>query len=231
MYKIWTDKYDNGKYIQEQDDHIRVVGGDGTLLRAIKMHRDKNKPFFGVGAGSVNFLMNQDPWISKTAKAKKFNLIKVKVTYKSFHRFNDGTYSIMHKEFQAFNDVMLGGTMNSWIEFEVHDRDKIIRNFKGGGLIISTPQGSTGINRNNNGVILPLSSHNWSITGDKTNRKINYVIEPHKTLIKVSSRTPVTLWVDGANNIIENVQSIEVSKGNSVTVLFNNYNSFKKKRM
>jgi NAD+ kinase len=230
MYKIWTDKYDNAKFIQEQKDYIRAAGGDGTLLRAIKMHRDKNKPFFGVAGGTENFLMNSDPFILDKVKHKKFRLIKCKVTFKVLNKFDNKEVTIT-ETFQAFNDIMIGGNMNSWIEFSVQDKDKIIRNFKGGGLIISTAQGSTGINKNNGGVILPLSSMNWSVTGDKTNRKINYVIEPHKTLIKVKSRTPVTVWVDGANEIIENVVSIEVSKGDFVTVLFNSYDEFKKKRM
>lgn len=231
MYKIWTDKYDDAKYIQEQKDYILAVGGDGTLLRAIKMHRDKNKPFFGVAAGSVNFLMNKDPFISNNVKLKKFRLIKVKVTYIVQNELDNGSPVTITEPFQAFNDIMIGGNMNSWIEFNVHDKDRIIRKFKGGGLIVSTAQGSTGINSNNNGVILPLSSHNWSITGDKTNRKINYVIEPHRTSITTKSRTPITVWVDGSNNIIENVIKVEIYKGDEVSVLFNNYESFKKKRM
>jgi NAD+ kinase len=231
MYKIWKDEYDKNKYIQEQEKYIRAVGGDGTLLRAIKMHRDKNKPFFGVGAGSVNFLMNDEPFIAPDVKLKKFRLIKVMVTYKSYHRFDDDTFTIMTEEFQAFNDLMIGGNMNSWIEFNVHDKDRIVRTFKGGGLIVSTAQGSTGINKNNGGVILPLSSHNWSITGDKTNRNINYVLEPHKTKIDVQSRTPITVWVDGSNNVVKNVQSIEISKGDNIYLMFNNYDHFKKKRM
>jgi NAD kinase len=230
MYKIWTDKYDDTKFIQEQKDHIRAVGGDGTLLRAIKMHKDKNKPFFGVAGGTENFLMNSNPAILDKVKHKKFHLIKCKVTFKALNKFDNKEVTIT-ETFQAFNDVMIGGNMNSWIDFSVKDKDNIIGDFKGGGLIISTAQGSTGVNKNNNGVILPLSSKNWSVTGDKTNRKINYVLDPHKTLIKVNSRTPVTVWIDGANEIIDNVVSIVISKGDFVTVLFNSYNGFKKKRM
>jgi len=229
MYKIWKDTYDLNKYIQEKDDYIHAVGGDGTLLRAIQMHKNKNKPFFGVAAGSVNFLMNGSPFLEKTYKVKSFNLIKVKVKYRHLGLNNKKT--IKHKTFQGFNDAVIGGNMNSWISFNVHDKDKIVRQFNGGGLIISTAQGSTGINKNNGGVVLPLSSHNWSITGDKTDRKISYVLEPHRTSIKVESRTPVTVWVDGANNVVSDVISIEITKGDSVKVIFNEYDSFKKKRM
>ena len=233
QYPIYIDKYDKEKYIQETDTHIIAKGGDGTLLKAIKMHLDKKKPFFGIGAGTVNFLMNSEHEILDNAKYKSFNLIKVRVyfttTYASDEIMPEMSYNEV-AEFQAFNDVMIGGDMNSWIDFRVREKDELFGDFMGGGLIISTPQGSTGINKNNGGVVLPLSSGMWSITGDKTNRKIEYVIKPRKTLITTKSRRPVTVWVDGANHIIKNVSSVEISKGQKVVVAFNDYSTFMKKR-
>ena len=227
------DKYDKNKYIDAKGDYVIAQGGDGTMLTAINKFRHLNKPFFGIGAGTLNFLMNKpnsnsEYNIFKNAKYKTFNLIKVKVAYEKPNILGNLEENI--EIFQAFNDVMLGGDMNSWIDFNVHDKDKIIGQFKGGGLIISTAQGSTGINKNNNGVILPLGSKNWSVTGDKTNRKINYVIKPKRTTITCESRTSVRLWVDGHNHIIDGVIKIEISKGDKVTLIFNNYDDFKRKR-
>lgn len=231
----FKDEYDDKKYIDARKDIVLAKGGDGTLLRAINKFRHLNKPFYGIAAGSKNFLMNNTTEacnISGNAKYKVFTLIKVKVTSlkevrNSFHY--EEPYEHV-EEFQAFNDLIIGGDLNSWINFEVHDKDKIIGAFKGGGIIVSTAQGSTGINKNNGGVILPLSSNNWSITGDKTNRKINYVLEPKRTRIKCDSRTGVTVWVDGHNHEISDVIEVEISKGDKVTVIFNNYDEFKRKR-
>jgi len=225
---LYTDDYDDNKKIIEHSKYIEVMGGDGTLLKAINRFRQLNKPFFGVAAGTVNFLMNQEEEISEKAMYKKFNLIKVKVTYLTPNIFGD--LKEKTEEFQAFNDVMIGGNMNSWIDFKVKEKDCIFGDFKGGGLIISTPQGSTGINKNNNGVVLPLSSKMWSITGDKTNRKIEYVIKPTYAKIDVNSRTEVNVWVDGENHFVENVSTVEISKGSTVEVIFNDYSAFKKKR-
>jgi len=234
---FYKDEYDNNKFIDAtHDDFIIAKGGDGTLLKAINKFKHLKKPFFGIGAGTLNFLMNKKDEITKNAKFKKFRLIKVKVTFtekidKGFTlNGNNVVVTKKTKEYQAFNDVCFGGDMDSWISFNVHDKDKIIGKFKGGGIIISTAQGSTGINKNNNGVILPLSSCNWSITGDKCNRKIHYVIEPKRTTITSESRKPVSVWIDGSNHIISNVEKIEISKGDKVTVIFNNYEDFKRKR-
>jgi len=230
---MWIDKYDKNKYIKEEDDFIIAQGGDGTLLRAIQMFKHKDKPFFGIAAGTSNFLMNNEKNISKTPKIKTFNLIKAKVIYLKKDRDMSSLgdkYVERTKEFQVFNDVMIGGDMNSWIDFNVIDKDKIIGSFKGGGIIFSTSQGSTGINKNNNGPILPLSSNNWSVTGDKTNKKINYVIEARKTIIECSSRNPVTVWLDGQNNVVTNVIKVGIDKGQKVKLVFNDYDSFKIKR-
>ena len=231
----YTDKYDKDKYIRVYENVIIAKGGDGTLLRAINMYRHLNLPFWGVNAGTIGFLMNTKEPNKKLGKdivKFKFNLIKVKAKSKIYVQDLDDDIGWYYadEEFQAFNDIMLGGDMNSYIKFDVKEKDNIFCSFHGGGLIVSTPQGSTGINKNNNGSILPLSSNMWSLTGDKTSRKIEYVIKPRKTLVNVESRTPVTLWVDGANNIITDVEEIEFTKGDQVEVIFGDFEEFVKKR-
>lgn len=227
---LYIDKHDTDKKIVEKDGYIYAIGGDGTLLKAINKFRDKGKPFYGIAAGTVNFLMNSAPFPTKDHVVKKFSLIEVEITRIIYNKLDNNNEVEITETFQAFNDIMIGGDMNSWVDFKVKEKDDIFGKFMGGGLIISTAQGSTGINKNNNGTILPLSSEMWSITGDKTNRKIDYVIKPTNMKIKVSSRNSVKVWVDGANHIVDNVKSITVKKGVSVEVIFNDYRSFKKKR-
>ena len=230
----YFDKYDANKYIKVYENMIIAKGGDGTLLKAIKLYKGLNKPFYGLNAGTIGFLMNEkSPNKYKNLEVKTFNLIKVKITHQveddqAWH-VKDMFYTTT-SEYQAFNEICFGGNMNSWINFKVKEEDNFFGEVDGGGLIISTAQGSTGINKNNKGVILPLSSDLWSITGDKTSRKIEHVVKPRDMKISAKSRTGVTVWVDGANNIISNVSKIKISKGDEVQVIFGDYDSFKKKR-
>jgi len=219
MKKIY-DEYDKNKFIEVRDEFIFVKGGDGTLLKAIHLFKDLKLPFFGSAAGTVNFLMNKEDKLLKNYKIKKFRLLNAKIYYNNNEMI----------ELEAFNEMMIGNDMNSWIEFDVKDKDDILGKFKGGGLIISTAQGSTGINKNNGGVILPLSSKNWVITGDKTNKYINKVLEPHKLEIKVKSRRIINCWLDGNYKKIENVNKVIITKGSKVKLIFNNYKEFKQKR-
>jgi len=136
---------------------------------------------------------------------------------------------IKTETFCAFNEVVLGN-FNSWIHFDCRHNDDILGNFSGSGIIVSTAQGTTGINKNNDGVILPLSSEDWSVTGMQCNKTINYVLEPGVIVIDCDSRQQINLATDGNNNVIENVTSIEITKGKSVEVVFNDINSFKRRR-
>lgn len=226
----YEDEYDKSKYIKVYENMIVAKGGDGTLLKAINMYRHLNKPFYGLNAGTVGFLMNpKQPRYYPKLRVKKLQLINVKVYWQNLKYAPDTIFNEL-AEFQAFNEVCIGGDMNFWGEFEVQEKDDFFGKIKGGGLIISTPQGSTGINKSNGGTILPLSSKLWSITGDKTERPLELVLKPRNMNIKVDSRHPATVWVDGANNIINNVQSIEISAGDTVKVIFGDYSEFKKKR-
>ena len=232
---LWRDKYDFNKFIGETDDYIIACGGDGTLLKAVHKYANLNKSFYGRAAGTVNFLMNKEKYPMGDYKIKSFSRIKVSVNYKKWVRnmasIDDKLINVT-KEFQAFNDICIGGSdgMNAWINFNIQEKDEIFGEVQGGGLIISTPQGSTGINKTNRGVVLPLSSDQWSITGDKTTRQIAYVVKPHKMEIIPSSRKDIIVWIDGENEVIEKVTSITVEKGDNINVIFNDYGSFKKKR-
>ena len=234
----YVDEYDKEKYIRVYENMILVKGGDGTLLKAIKLYRHLKKPFFGIAGGTLGFLMNTNlphTYFPENIVTQDFSLIKVKVTY-TVQVPDPKTANIydkditVTKEYQAFNDISLGGDMNSYIEFNILEEDNFFGSFKGGGVIVSTAQGSTGINKNNRGAILSLNSKLWSVTGDKTERDIKAVIEPHKLVINVKSRTHVSLWVDGSNEIIRNVSKVEITKGDNVELIFGDYPEFQKKR-
>jgi len=226
--KKWIDPYDNNKYIKEKEDYIEAFGGDGTLIKAIHMYENTKKPFFGIAGGTLNFLMNEEINIKSNASYETFNLIEVEVEYE-IDDVNGYITGKRKKTFNAFNDIVLGD-FNGWIDFNCKHEDNILGSFKGSGIIISTSQGSTGINKNNHGTILPLSSKNWSVTGMQTNRNINYIIDNSSLEIICSSRFPIRLFVDGRYKIINNVKKVKMKKGREVVVIFNNYQKFKEKR-
>ena len=60
----------------EEAEVIACGGGDGTLLKTINKYRHLNKPFWGVNAGTIGFLMNDD----YTWKYREEEVIKKKLS-------------------------------------------------------------------------------------------------------------------------------------------------------
>ena len=229
--KIYDD-YDKNKYIEDIGDYIIAKGGDGTLIRAIHMFDHLNKPFFGIAAGTANFLMNSDSKIDLfSGTTLEFNLIKVQVFYTEEIDDVCGYTTVTREEtVYAFNDVIIG-EFNAWIDFHCEHKENILGDFKGAGLLISTAQGSTGANKNNHGTIIPLSSKHWAVSGVMTNRNINYVIEPNELIIETKSRGDVKINVDGKHFEADNVKKVVLLKSEiTVKVIFNNLKEFQDKR-
>lgn len=208
----------------KQADLIVCVGGDGTLIKAVHDFRKFNVPIYGINAGTVGFLMNtlQEDEIDYIFSGE-FNPTTISVNMMKV-RINSNYY-------YAFNEVMVGGNMNSWVNFELTDCDDLVGEVDGGGLIFSTPQGSTGINKNNGGPILPLESNLWSITGDKVTRKISHVVGPRTIVVKCKSREPVRAWIDGNVHHFFGVETVILSESDeTVDLAFSDAKAFLKKR-
>lgn len=228
--KVINDFFEDYENPQPEDAIAFITGGgDGTLINSIQQYKGYNKPFYGLNAGTVGFLMNNVN-IDRLISLKKHNPFDISTMIEFRCIKVTVTTDEKNFEFNAFNEVMVGGDMNAWIHFDIVEEDGIIGKVSGGGIIISTPQGSTGINKNNNGSVLPLKEKLWSITGDKTNRKINYVITPRDIHINCHSRNEIKLWIDGAYAIINAPTNIVISEGKSVTLLFDDIKEFIKKR-
>ena len=186
------------------------------------MHKDKNKPFFGIASGKINFLMNLEEKVSINAVIKKFQLLKIEV-----QQLDDN--KLVSDTFQAFNDCIIGN-FNAWIDFKSSHEESILGDFKGSAVIVSTAQGSTGANKNNNGTILPLGSKLLSVTGVMTNRRIDHVIENTCLIIDCRSRGNIKIGIDGSYQVIDGVQRVKITRGSDVEIIFNNYEDFKRKR-
>ena len=89
---------------EEPKDLVLVAGGDGTLLSAVKKFAYLDVPFFGIGRGTENFLLNpvlscpELVWIFQNFD--KCALIKTRLLDVKFILNNGAVF-----ETTAFNDV------------------------------------------------------------------------------------------------------------------------------
>ncbi|MFA6525954.1 MAG: NAD(+)/NADH kinase [Candidatus Buchananbacteria bacterium] len=141
---------------------IPVVGGDGALLDAIHERYAIQLPFFGINRGTCGFLLNPIGTKEELVKALEsfddWRLIELQMLRIKL-KLLDGSI----KEIFAFNDFFvkaLSGEISGVVRGEHFPE----QTFRGDGLIVSTPQGSTAYNKSAGGSILPLGKGLMAVT-------------------------------------------------------------------
>ena len=123
-------------------DLLIVLGGDGTLLGvARKFSTVIDTPILGINIGNLGFLVTAE--ISDLDEA----LYRIKVgDYKVEERMllSCTIEGVTCLEERALNDIVVArGTLSRMAQYEVFINDELYATFKGDGVIISTPVGST----------------------------------------------------------------------------------------
>lgn len=135
---------ENGREIVlENPDVIIVIGGDGTMLSAIRKYREMKAPFVGVDTGTLGFLTT----IMPNHLEKIFDVIDRK-------NYKINTYPLLVVETKtlsgevytdyAFNEILIKHVEPKLMEAKVYLNSTPFNYFTGDGLIVSTPIGATG---------------------------------------------------------------------------------------
>ncbi|MDV4152157.1 NAD(+)/NADH kinase [Clostridium sp. AL.422] len=141
---IMLNSYDIINYkFKELLDLIIVLGGDGTILSVARGINGKlDVPILGINIGNLGFLSS----------------IEFSDIDKAFKKLRDGEYTSEKRmlltcdlplqkivnESLALNDIVISrGSLSRMISFDIYIDGKRYYNYKGDGLIIATPTGST----------------------------------------------------------------------------------------
>jgi NAD+ kinase len=128
---------------------VVAVGGDGTMLHAIKQHMKQDVVFAGISAGSLGLLetveINQIQLLADALKSGKYDLLEAPLLGACFcdpvgHDAKQDHHleSIGH----AFNDISVERRSGSAARFHLKIDDSA-GTFIGDGVIFATPLGST----------------------------------------------------------------------------------------
>jgi NAD kinase len=132
---------------------------------------------------------------------------------------------------QAVNEVILGDSVMSYNEFTIRTETGELDglDFRGGGICISTPIGSTAFNFNNNGSILPLHSELLSVTGLMADRYINDIVSLQEIKIETGK---VKLFLDGIDRgMIKNGEVVAIIPGEEIDLVFLDKKHFLNRRI
>src|SRR3989344_1479553 len=168
---------------------IIVIGGDGTMLRAIRKYWRLRVPFFGINRGHIGFLMNE----LVDADSNFIRLHQTLIVYQSPLLSVNGHL--------AFNDVWVKGIDEKIIYVQVFADGKLrLKDLAGDGLIVSTPAGSTGYARKAGGQTIKIGESSLLLTGIAARPFVSAPVDINSEIrIEAinSDRWPMQAFADG----------------------------------
>ena len=232
---IMLNSYDIINYkFRDLLDLIIVLGGDGTILSVARGINGKlDVPILGINIGNLGFLSSVE-----------FSDID-----KAFKKLKDGNYTSEKRmlltcdfsleqvvnESLALNDIVIArGSMSRMISFDIYIDGKRYYNYKGDGLIIATPTGSTAYSFSAGGpfvyptvdaiTLTPICAHTTGVQPIVLNSNSNIEVR-----VK-SNNDEINIIFDGQSTIThidEAIVKIKKAKEYANIILFDDYDYFK----
>lgn len=223
----------------EDVDLIIVLGGDGTLLRAVRFVRGKKVPIMGVNLGGLGFMtwVNVDE-VKGAVKEFKEGKAEIEERMMLHVRLLRNGEEVINMD--VLNDVVINkGALARLIQVYVEVNRMFLSRYRADGLIISTPTGSTAYSLAAHGpvvepnleclILSPICPHTL------TDRPI-ILSSDKKIKLKLERGEEVYLTLDGqvgieisAKDIVEVNQS--VNRAYLVKPLSKNYYSILRKKL
>ncbi|PAV29178.1 NAD kinase [Virgibacillus profundi] len=205
-------------YDKETPDLVISVGGDGTFLEAFHryVHRLEHTAFVGVHTGHLGFYADWTPdelekliiEIAKTPfQVVEYPLLEVTIRAESGGK---------EDRFLALNEAMIK-TADGSVVFDVDIKGEHFETFRGDGLCVSTPSGSTAYNKALGGGIIHPSLEVIQLTemASINNRVFRTIGSPlilpkhHTCLLKPVVNRSFLIAIDHFTTNYTNVKSIQ----------------------
>jgi len=189
--------------VQDDVELCMVLGGDGTILKALRRYAGTSVPVFAVNFGEIGFLATVEPGELREGIARafsgEFELLQLPAIVLDAP---DGDAGEAERGARAgINDVAIHRKVGERVaEIAYALEDEIVGSVRCDGLVIATPAGSTGYNLANGGPVMA-----WGVEGfvvsfiaphSLTARAL--VVAPGDRLtVHNRSREPLDISVDG----------------------------------
>lgn len=200
--KIETQNLSRLKPVNQDTDLVMVLGGDGTILKAAR-ELAGDVPILGVNMGTVGFLCNfegididkyLEPILAGYYTVEERMMLEVKV-------FED---SCLVYRCTCLNEMVARSHTTNMIKLKISVDDEEMEPYRGDGVIISTPTGSTAYSLSCGGpvvepwldaiIVTPIASYK------ATKRPL--VIHPQRTIyIEPLECQKAVVSIDGQVNI------------------------------
>lgn len=206
------------EFDEEYPDLVISVGGDGTFLEAFHryIHRLESTAFIGVHTGHLGFYAD---WVPDEVEKLVIEIAKTPfqiVEYPLLEVIIRSKAGGKEDRFLALNETTIKTTEGS-VVFDVEIKGNDFETFRGDGLCISTPSGSTAYNKALGGGIIHPSLEAIQLTemASINNRVFRTIGSPlilpkhHTCLLKPIVDRSFLITVDHFTENYTNVKSIQ----------------------
>lgn len=178
-------------------DVMVVLGGDGTMLRALHQHTKSDIPIFGLNLGTLGFLLNEYKKSDLPERIEKTIRYTIHPLMMEATDRQGKTYTEL-----AYNEVSLLRQTHSSAKIMIFVNDEVrLPLLVCDGVLLSTPVGSTAYNSSAAGPIVPLGANVLPLTPISAFRPRRWpgalipntstvrfeVIRPHERPVSVSA--------------------------------------------
>lgn len=214
MAGLKCDVFEDVATLAREVDLLLVFGGDGTMLHVVREANGANTPIVGINVGRLGFL---------TAVSSKDLEDALQRIWKGDYVLDtrpliEATGQCKGKplELAALNDIVIShGAVSRLIELEVCVNDKPLTCYRGDGLIVSSPTGSTAYSLSAGGPIISPGADVFVITPICA-----HALSNRPVILSLDSTVRVELLSKGMETIVAADGQIEahLSAGEQITI-------------
>ena len=169
------------------NDIIVTYGGDGTLLEAVGIRPTPTTPIVGINCGRLGYL-TADNGDGIDELFERIN--RRDIAFEQRSMLQASVNGVEKDSYLALNEIAIHRHGATMITIEATVNDKLIANYHGDGLVVSTPTGSTAYSLSAGGpvvdpmcscfVLSPLAPHNLTMRP---------VVVPDNSTLRLKLRT------------------------------------------
>lgn len=152
----------NGWQASEHAKLVIAIGGDGTMLEAFHRYYQPDVAFVGLHTGRLGFYAD---WDREEAEDLLQHILNSEPKYSEYPLI-EVIFELKNEkcQFYALNETIIKSKKLSTFVMEVWINEKRFESFRGDGLILSTPSGSTAYNHSVGGAILHPAIESMQVT-------------------------------------------------------------------
>lgn len=216
--ELLQDCFNNEKLIfdEENPEYIFSIGGDGTLLDAVKKYGIE-PIFIPINQGNLGFYTS---WTIDEISKLEHDILKNNLIYCPLLQAKITCNNFEEKIYYAVNDLTIINPLQTLI-LNIKINDENFESFRGTGLCFSTPMGSTAYNKSLGGAIVVNNLDIFQLTtiapiNNTSYRTIeNPIIFGKNSVVSITAEISdlenVSLVADRQAQSLSNMKEIEIS--------------------